>query len=77
VPARGADYNWGWYEMLPSTEKGAGNLRFLFSGIRLTVALSSVSIIFSMLVAQKIRYYITESISTVSDMRRARLAWTI
>ena len=31
-----ADYNWGWYEILPSTEKGAGNLRFLFSGVWLS-----------------------------------------
>ncbi|UCD81055.1 MAG: amino acid ABC transporter permease [Desulfobacterales bacterium] len=43
----GAAYNWGWYEILPSTEKGAGNLKFLFSGIWLTIALSSVSIFFS------------------------------
>ena len=27
---KGTDYNWGWYEILPSTEKGAGNLKFLF-----------------------------------------------
>jgi len=47
---QGVDYNWGWYEILPSTEKGAGNLRFLFSGIWLTVALSSVSIFFSVIV---------------------------
>ena len=46
---KGTDYNWGWYEILPSTEKGAGNLRFLFSGIWLTVALSSVSIFFSVI----------------------------
>ena len=46
---KGAEYNWGWYEVLPSTEKGAGNLRFLFSGIWLTVALSSVSIFFSVI----------------------------
>ena len=47
---KGADYNWGWYEILPSTDKGAGNLKFLFSGIWLTVALSSVSIFFSVIV---------------------------
>jgi polar amino acid transport system permease protein len=46
---KGAEYNWGWFEILPSTEKGAGNLKFLFSGIWLTVALSSVSIFFSIL----------------------------
>ncbi len=47
---KGADYNWGWYEILPSTERGAANLRFLISGIWLTVALSSVSIFFSVIV---------------------------
>ena len=43
----GTEYKWGWYEILPSTEKGAGNLKFLFSGIWLTIALSGVSILFS------------------------------
>jgi polar amino acid transport system permease protein len=47
---KGSDYNWGWYEILPSTEKGASNLKFLFSGIWLTVALSSVSIFISVIV---------------------------
>jgi len=47
---RGSDYNWGWYEILPSTEKGASNLKFLFSGIWLTVALSSISIFISVIV---------------------------
>ena len=47
---KGTDYNWGWYEVLPSTEKGASNLKFLFSGIWLTVALSSIAIFFSVIV---------------------------
>ena len=47
---RGAEYNWGWYEIMPSTEKGAVNLKFLIGGIWMTVALSSVSIIFSVIV---------------------------
>ena len=46
---KGAEYNWGWYEILPSTQKGASNLKFLFNGIWLTVALSSVSILFSVI----------------------------
>ncbi len=46
---KGTDYNWGWYEVSPSTEKGASNLKFLFSGVWLTVALSSVSIFFSVI----------------------------
>ena len=44
-----SEYNWGWYEILPATEKGAGNLKFLFSGVWLTLALSSVSIFFSVI----------------------------
>ncbi len=46
---KGTEYNWGWYEILPSTEKGVSNLKFLFSGIWLTVALSGVSILFSVI----------------------------
>lgn len=46
---KGVEYNWGWYEILPSTEKGAGNLKFLFGGIWLTIALSAVSIFFSVI----------------------------
>ena len=49
IGCKGADYNWGWYEILPSTDKGAGNLRFMLGGIWLTVGLSSVSIFFSIL----------------------------
>lgn len=47
---KGATYNWGWYEILPSTDKGASNLRFLFSGIWLTVALSVISIVCSVII---------------------------
>jgi len=44
------EYNWGWYEIMPSTEKGATNLRFLLSGMWLTISLSSVAIFFSILI---------------------------
>jgi glutamine transport system permease protein len=47
---KGTTYNWGWYEILPSTDKGASNLRFLFSGIWLTVALSVISIVCSVII---------------------------
>ena len=46
---KGANYTWGWYEILPSTEKGAGNLKFMFGGIWLTVALSTTSIFISII----------------------------
>lgn len=42
-------YNWGWYEIMPSTEKGASNLKFLFSGIWLTMGLSVISICLSVI----------------------------
>jgi len=43
------EYNWGWYEIAPTTEKGASNLRFLLSGMWLTIMLSSVAIFLSVL----------------------------
>lgn len=41
------DYQWGWYEVLPTTERGGVNLRFLLDGFRLTVGLAVVSIVIS------------------------------
>ena len=41
------EYNWGWFEVLPTTNRGAGNLKFLLSGVWLTLALSLVSLSFS------------------------------
>jgi len=47
--AAGAGYSWGWYVLSPFTEKGAANLRFLISGIGLTVGLSVTAILVSVL----------------------------
>jgi len=44
---QGLEYNWGWYEVLPTTDSGASNLKFLLSGLWLTVVLSLISITFS------------------------------
>jgi len=41
------DYQWGWYEVLPTTMRGADNLAFLLGGLRLTISLASVSIVIS------------------------------
>lgn len=41
------NYNWGWYEVLPTTSKGAGNLKFLFSGLWLTLSISGLSLLVS------------------------------
>jgi polar amino acid transport system permease protein len=46
---KGLEYNWGWYEVLPITDKGVSNLKFLFSGLWLTVALSVISITISVI----------------------------
>ena len=45
----GVEYNWGWYEVLPTTDRGASNLKFLINGVWLTLALSFLAIFFSIL----------------------------
>jgi polar amino acid transport system permease protein len=44
------EYSWGWFEVLPTTEKGASNLKFLLGGVWLTLILSSIAIFFSVLI---------------------------
>ncbi|MGF1631393.1 MAG: amino acid ABC transporter permease [Kiloniellaceae bacterium] len=41
---------WGWYEVLPTTPRGRDNFVFLLSGFWLTIAISGVSISFSVLI---------------------------
>lgn len=43
----GAEYHWGWYEVLPTTDRGAGNLKFLVSGLWLTLSISGLSLLVS------------------------------
>lgn len=43
-------YNWGWFEILPTTERGADNIRFLLSGVWMTLSLSLTAIFFSVLI---------------------------
>ncbi len=49
------EYQWGWYEVLPTTDQGASHLKFLMAGIGLTLAISvislSASIVIGLLVA--------------------------
>jgi polar amino acid transport system permease protein len=40
-------YTWGWYEVLPFTEKGTTHLHFLLRGMGWTISLSLVSLLFS------------------------------
>ena len=44
------DSGWGWYEVLPTTPRGRDNFVFLLSGFWLTIAISGVSIFFSVLI---------------------------
>jgi glutamine transport system permease protein len=44
---RGATYNWGWFEVLPTTPRGAVNLKFLLSGLWLSLSISGLSLLFS------------------------------
>jgi His/Glu/Gln/Arg/opine family amino acid ABC transporter permease subunit len=46
----GSTYSWGWYAVLPLTDQGRDNLRFLVSGVGMTLALSTISIMFSVLI---------------------------
>lgn len=41
------DYQWGWYEVLPTTARGSVNLSFLLEGLWMTVGLAAVSILIS------------------------------
>lgn len=45
-----SNYEWGWFEILPTTERGGSNLRFLLSGVWLTLALSLTSIFLSVVI---------------------------
>lgn len=40
-------YQWGWYEVLPLTDRGFDNLTFLIGGLNMTVGLATVSIALS------------------------------
>ena len=40
-------YQWGWYEVLPTTTRGSVNLLFLLEGLWLTVGLAMASIVIS------------------------------
>lgn len=42
-------YTWGWYAVLPFSEKGVVNLRFLAGGVWMTLLLSTVAIFFSVI----------------------------
>ena len=43
------EYQWGWYEVLPTTLQGTANLRFLLAGLGLTLSLSGISLCASIL----------------------------
>lgn len=38
------EYQWGWYEVLPTTPQGASHLKFLLAGMGLTLAISMISL---------------------------------
>ena len=43
------EYHWGWFEVLPTTPQGAANLKFLLAGLGLTLAISTISLVASIL----------------------------
>jgi len=38
------EYQWGWYEILPTTPQGSTHLRFLLAGFGLTMSVSAISL---------------------------------
>jgi polar amino acid transport system permease protein len=44
-----SNYNWGWHAVLPFTDRGATNLKFLASGVWITIWISLISIFFSVI----------------------------
>jgi polar amino acid transport system permease protein len=44
------EYQWGWYEVLPTTPQGAAHLKFLLAGIGLTLSISTISLTASIVV---------------------------
>jgi polar amino acid transport system permease protein len=45
-----SNYSWGWHAVLPYTDKGMSNLKFLLGGMWTTVLISIVSIMFSVII---------------------------
>jgi len=44
------EYQWGWYEVLPTTPQGAAHLKFLLAGLGLTISISTISLTASIVV---------------------------
>lgn len=38
------EYQWGWYEVLPTTSQGTAHLKFLLAGLGLTISISMISL---------------------------------
>ena len=47
-----SNYNWGWYTVLPFTERGADNLNFMIAGAWATISISVLAILGSVLLGQ-------------------------
>ena len=45
-----SNYNWGWHILSPDTIEGLTNLKFLISGITITIYISVISIILAMII---------------------------
>ena len=44
------NYTWGWYVINPTLDEGNTNIRFLISGLNVTILISLFSIIFSLII---------------------------
>lgn len=66
--ADGTAYTWGWYTLSPLTDKGAANLKFLLSGLWLTLGLSVTAIVLSVIMG------VVLALSALSTSRPLRMA---
>ena len=44
------NYNWGWYVLNPNLDNGYSNIKFLLSGLYVTLFISFLSILFSLII---------------------------
>ncbi|MEJ2133967.1 MAG: amino acid ABC transporter permease [Desulfofustis sp.] len=65
-------YEWGWFEIMPTTDQGTANLKFLAGGVWLTLALSLTSIFFSILIGL---FIALTGISEIAWLRWANLTY--
>ncbi|PPR47412.1 MAG: Glutamine transport system permease protein GlnP [Alphaproteobacteria bacterium MarineAlpha5_Bin9] len=50
IPGCSNNYNWAWYVINPTLDEGFNNIKFLLSGLQITLIISICSIFFSLII---------------------------